>query len=82
MNMIVKSIHERSRLEAQAFNTMQEFKYLAVCPKEVFYKARVRVMQYVSEYKRLRACFDNYQDNKTLKHDKSIELIVKKLNKS
>jgi len=81
MNMIVKSINERSELETQAFNTLIDYKYLNSCPKEAFYLSRVRVMNMVTEYKRLRACFDNYQDPKTLRRDKQIENIIKNLNK-
>jgi hypothetical protein len=80
--MIAKSISERSRLSAQAYNTKQDYKYLInkSIPKEAFYPSRVRVMIGVSEYRKLRACFDNYQDPKTLKCDRDIALIVKSLN--
>jgi hypothetical protein len=79
---ITKSINERSRLSAQAYNTKKDFSYLTCnsIPKEAFYSARVEVMKGVSEYKRLRACFYNYQDKNTLRHDKDIEYIVDCLN--
>ena len=80
--MIMKSINERSKLEVQAYNTLKDYKYLKVCPKEVFYHYRVKVMQAVSEYRSLRACFDNYQDKKTLRRDNQIQDIVKDLNSS
>ena len=80
--MIIKSINERSKLEAHAFNTIQEFKYLKTCPKEVFYSVRVKVMMKVKEYRTLRACLDNYQDKNTIKRDRQLENIVKVLNNS
>ena len=80
MNMIAKSISERGILEAQAYNTLKDYGYLKTCPKEVFYQVRVKVMNEVSKYKSLRACFDNYQDIKTLKRDNQIENIVTDLN--
>ena len=84
MNMILKSIKERSKLEAQAYNTLKDYKYLksTSIPKQAFYPTRIKVMQEVSEYRRLRACFDNYQDPKTLKRDNQIKSIVKDLNTS
>jgi hypothetical protein len=79
---ITRSINERSRLSAQAYNTKKDFSYLTSksIPKEAFYSARVEVMKGISEYKRLRACFDNYQDNNTLRNDKDIAYIVDCLN--
>ncbi len=84
MNMIEKSIQERKKLEIQAYNTLIDYKYLKSksIPKEAFYLTRVKVMKEVSEYKRLRACFDNYQDKNTLKRDKQIQNIIYDLNKS
>lgn len=80
---IVKSINERSKLSAQVFNTLVDFKYLKspVRPKEAYKLARIRVMNGVSEYKKLRACFNNYQDPKTLKNDEQIQAIVDSLNR-
>lgn len=82
MNMISKSIRERLILEAHAYNTLKDYAYFKNCPKESWKLSRIRVMNGVSEYKRLRACFDNYQDKKTLRRDKQIENIVKELNTS
>ena len=70
MNMISKSIRERSILEAHAYNTLKDYAYFKNCPKQSWKLSRIMVMNGVSEYKRLRACFDNYQDKKTLKRDK------------
>ena len=82
MNMIAKSINERGILSAQAYNTKKDFSYLTSksIPKEAFYPARIRVSQGVTEYKRLRVNFDNYQDKKTLVDDKDIQYIVNCLN--
>ena len=82
MGMISKSISERADLEVQAYNTNKDFIYFKDCPKEAWKINRIIVMQGVTEYKRLRACFDNYQDKKTLQWDRKIGAIVKFLNKS
>lgn len=78
--MIIKSIKERSILEAQAYNTLQDYTYFKTCPKECWKLSRIRVMNGILEYKRLRVCFDDYQDKKTLKRDRRIKNIVKELN--
>lgn len=79
---ITKSINERAILEAQAYNTLQDYAYLKTCPDKIWKQVRVKIMNEVSKYNSLRACFDYYTDKNTLKGDKQIKNIVKCLNVS
>jgi hypothetical protein len=70
MKMIIKSISERSKLQAIYWNAKKLEQYIKkYCPEELKSHYYKELQQMGEDYVGLRKSFDKYTDKKTLKAD-------------